>query len=131
MLNFNSINWLFPGIKFDRVEKGMLAKSIALVIDNIIVKIIIIDEEYASMFLNAKLFKESIYPNDLEKEAYVVDIVDQNDHVEHLICDEMLYSILLSEPSIFLLDRRYKYYESLAEGWHYINGEFVIPGVKE
>lgn len=131
MIIFNDINWLYPGVKLDRVNRNMLAASIALIIDSEIVKIIIIDKEYMDLFVKAQRFEESQFPINIDKGLYPVKIIKEFGEEEILICDEMLYAILLSEPKIVHLSNRFKYYKILTEGWSYINDEFVIPGVHE
>jgi hypothetical protein len=131
MLIFNDINWLYSGVKLDRVNRGMLAASLALVIDSEIVRIIIIDKEYKELFVNAQRFEESELPINKDKNLYPVKIIKESGQEELLVCDEMLYAILLSEPKIVHLTNRFKYYEILTEGWSYINDEFIIPGVNE
>jgi hypothetical protein len=131
MLIFNDINWLYSGVKLDRVNRGMLAASLALVIDSKIVRIIIIDKEYKELFVNAQRFEESELPINKDRNLYPVKIIKESGQEELLVCDEMLYAILLSEPKIVHLTNRFKYYEILTEGWSYINDEFIIPGVNE
>lgn len=131
MLIFNDINWLYYGVKLDRVNRGMLAASLALVIDSEIVRIIIIDKEYKELFVNAQRFEESELPINKDRNLYPVKIIKESGQEELLVCDEMLYAILLSEPKIVHLTNRFKYYEILTEGWSYINDEFIIPGVNE
>jgi hypothetical protein len=131
MLIFNDINWLYSGVKLDRVNRGMLAASLALVIDSEIVRIIIIDKEYKELFVNAQRFEESELPINKDRNLYPVKIIKESGQEELLVCDEMLYAILLSEPKIVHLTNRFKYYEILTEGWSYINDEFIIPGVNE
>lgn len=131
MIIFNKINWLYPGVKQDRVSRNMFAASLALVMDSKIVRIIIIDREYLDLFIKAQRFEESDLPIHQEKNLYPVKIIKESGESEDLICDEMLYAILLSEPTIVHLSNRFKYYEILTEGWSYINNEFIIPGVHE
>jgi len=131
MLIFNDINWLYSGVKLDRVNRGMLAASLALVIDSEIVRIIIIDKEYKELFVSAQRFEESELPINKDRNLYPVKIIKESGQEELLVCDEMLYAILLSEPKIVHLTNRFKYYEILTEGWSYINDEFIIPGVNE
>jgi hypothetical protein len=131
MLIFNDINWLYSGFKLDRVNRGMLAASLALIIDSQIVRIIIIDKEYKELFTNAKRFEESEFPIHKDRNLYPVKIIKESGEEELLVCDEMLYAILLSEPKIVHLTNRFKYYEILTEGWSYTNDEFIIPGVHE
>jgi hypothetical protein len=131
MLIFNDINWLYSGVKLDRVNRGMFAASLALVIDSEIVRIIIIDKEYKELFVNAQRFEESELPINKDRNLYPVKIIKESGQEELLVCDEMLYAILLSEPKIVHLTNRFKYYEILTEGWSYINDEFIIPGVNE
>ena len=129
MLIFNDINWLKPGVKEDRISRDMYAKSIALVIDSQIVKIIIIDEEYLDFFINAVGFEESPYQTDEASGLYAVDFVRSSGEKETLICDEMLHAIFLSKPQVIYLTDRFKNYKMLREGWYYIDEEFIVPGI--
>jgi len=131
MIIFNDINWLYPGVKLDRVNRGMFAASLALVIDSQIVRIIIIDKEYKDLFVNAQKFEESNLPVYKDRNLYPVKIIKESGEEEVLVCDEMLYAILLSDPKIIHLSNKFKYYEILTEGWSYINDEFIIPGIHE
>ena len=130
MINFNDINWLTPGIKLDRVEKGLEGRSVCILIDNITVHIIHVDLHFKEMLYSATEFLDGGIINE-ENDEFLIKITKQDNSTEDLVCNEMLYSLLLSEPKFAIIEEHHKYKEFVSPGWHYINGEFVIPGEME
>jgi hypothetical protein len=128
MILIDDVCWNTPGIKRDRINRGMLGKAICFVLDDEMVDSIPLDEWFGNALLEATEFKESrIQPNN-GSNLYSVDIMNDKIIIETLVCGEMLYSILLSEPFITELPGNYKYGDVAAPGWKFINNEFVIPG---
>lgn len=130
MINFNDINWLMPGIKLDRIEKGITGKSVCILIDNVTVHIIHVDLDFKEMLCSATEFVDGGIINE-ENDEFVIKITKEDKSIEDLVCNEMLYSLLLSDPKFATIEDHHKYKEFVSPGWHYIDGEFIIPGEME
>jgi hypothetical protein len=128
MILIDDVCWSTPGLKKDRLEKGLLGKALAFVIDDELVETIPLDSDFADILLNATNFKESDIQPTEGSNLYAVDIINNQIIVETLVCGEMLYSILMSESFITELPGNYKYGHMLMPGWKFVNGEFIIPG---
>jgi len=128
MILIDDVCWNTPGLKKDRIEKGLSGKALAFVIEDELVDTLPLDADFADILLNATIFKESDIQPIEGSNLYAVDIMNDKIVVETVVCGEMLYSILLSEPFITELPGNYKYGNMLVAGWKFINNEFVIPG---
>lgn len=126
MIVLKDITWTTPGVKADRLEKGLLGESLCLLINSVVVHILPIDQDVSTFIITADSFIDYGPYEDL----FLVGIV--NDGIEkQLLCDEKTYSILLSNPRFAPILDIHKYKHMVGIGWHYINNEFVIPGELE
>lgn len=130
MINFNDINWLTPGVKLDRIEKGITGKSVCILMDNITVHIIHVDLDFKKMLCSATDFVDGGVVNE-NSDEFLIKITKEDGLVEDFICNEMLYSLLLSNPSFATIEEEHKYKYFVSVGWHYVDGQFIIPGEME
>jgi len=124
MINLNEEDWFLEGVKSIQVSSGKTAKQIALIIDGAIVSFIGVSPEIAEKFLNLSTVSDigETSPGVFE---FSIDgeIVQSN---------EMIYSIMLSEPTIVHVNLDIQRHADKAEiGWLYQGGQFIIPGVYE
>jgi hypothetical protein len=124
MINLNEEDWFLEGVKSIQVASGKTAKQIALIIDGAIVSFIGVSPEIAEKFLNLSTVSDigETSPGVFE---FSIDgeIVQSN---------EMIYSIMLSEPTIVHVNLDIQRHADKAEiGWLYQGGQFIIPGVYE
>jgi len=124
MINLNEEDWFLEGVKQTQVAAGRTAMQIALIIDGAIVSFIGVSPEIAEKFLNLSTVSDigETSPGVFE---FSIDgeIVQSN---------EMIYSIMLSEPTIVHVNLDIQRHADKAEiGWLYQGGQFIIPGVYE
>ena len=131
MINFNDVNWHYPGVKQSRIDSGILdGMPVALILDGIVVDTLGVDRWFAELLESATSFSEQAA--DETTGTYIVDILQNGSVLDSLLCGEKLYAILMSDPVVvgYTLDR-HKYAEVIAVGWHYVNDDFIIPGELE
>jgi hypothetical protein len=124
MINLNEEDWFIQGVKATQLAAGRTAMQIALIIDGAIVSFIGVSPEIAEKFLNLSTVSDigETSPGLFE---FSIDgeIVQSN---------EMIYSIMLSEPTIVHVNLDIQRHADKAEiGWLYQGGQFIIPGVYE
>lgn len=125
MIYLNDCLWTYPGIKKDRVERGLQGESLCVIIDSLVVHILPIDKD-----LSDKI-KSSVFSDGGEINGqFYVNLISEGVS-EQLVCDEKTYAVLLSNPTFSPILESHKYKEMVSEGWSFINGEFVIPGEME
>jgi len=109
MIRYSEVNWSTPGVKQNRIDNNIEGgKPLAFIIDSEVVETMATDRWFSD-FMETK----------------------NNEVVETLACDEMIYSILLSNATAVGYTEADKYAEYIIPGWKYINGEFVVPGEME
>jgi hypothetical protein len=124
-INYSDVDWTKPGAKKQRVDNGTFASWIVCVMDSIVVRNLIMDDWFDKVLLNVKKFEDASSANN----PFLVKITSNNEKITHLVCDEMLYAILLSEPTLIKIDKtKHKNYQLVDVGWSYIDGDFIIPG---
>jgi hypothetical protein len=125
MINLNQEDWFIYPNKETHISNGKTAEQIALVVDGEIASFIGIDPNLSNTFLNATSFTEC---ESLEENVFCVTISDGINN-ETVLCNEMIYSILLSNPTIVKVDINIHTYADRAEpGWLYVDGQFIVPG---
>jgi hypothetical protein len=128
MIFIDHVNWNTPGVKKDRMEKGILGSALAFIIEDEMVESLPVDKMFAELLINATSFEDTgIINNNL----YGINIMNNKTIIDTLVCQEKLWAILLSNPKMTVLPGSYKYGDIAAPGWKFINNEFVIPGVYE
>jgi hypothetical protein len=130
MINFNDVNWLHPGIKADRVERDIRGKSLCILIDNITAHIIHVDIDFQEFLYSITDFEDGGCINE-EEDIFCIKLIKDGQVIEELYCYEMLYALLLSNPKFATIEEHHKYKYYVADGWHYIDGQFIIPGEME
>jgi len=48
--------------------------------------------------------------------------------VDEIVCDEMIYSLLLSEAKVYDIDAGHEHAKLVTEGWKFLDGTFKIQG---
>jgi len=130
MIRYSEIDWSTPGVKQNRIENNIEGgKPLAFIIDSEVVLTMATDRWFADFMETIDEFKEGSIP-EINGEFYV-DLIKDNEIIETLACDEMIYSILLSDAKVVGYTEKDKYAEYIAPGWKYINNEFVLPGELE
>lgn len=130
MIRYSEIDWSTPGVKQNRIENNIEGgKPLAFIIDSEVVLTMATDRWFADFMETIDEFKESVV-SEINGEFYV-DLIKDNEIIETLACDEMIYSILLSDAKVVGYTEKDKYAEYIAPGWKYINNEFVLPGELE
>ena len=127
MIIYSKVDWSHPGIKQDRVEKGIEGMPVAYVIDSEVVLTSPVDKTFAELLSSATNFVESKeQPTD---GSFSVDIYKNDIFIDTLICGEMVYAILLSDPTIVMYNQdTHQYGEYVMEGWTYSDGKFTLKG---
>jgi hypothetical protein len=124
-INYSDVDWTKPGAKKQRVDNGTFASWVVCVMDSKVVRNLIMDEWFDEILLNAKTFEDVSSANN----PFLVKITSKNGKITNLVCDEMLYAILLSEPTLVKIDKtKHTHYKLIDTGWSYIDGDFVVPG---
>jgi hypothetical protein len=126
MINIKEVDWSQPGVKLNRLENNVEGKPLAFVIETEVAATIPVDKWFADLLLSIDTFTESTeYPE--KNGMYVVNLIKDNNIVEQLICDELIYSVLLSEPKIIHLCEDYENSRMVVPGWHFAENKFYIP----
>ena len=121
---YEDVDWLKPGVKKQRVENGQLAVLIWCIMDSKVVKPLIVDEWFGEKLLKAKTFADAASANN----PFLVKITIEDEETINLVCDEMLYAILLSEPTLIKIPKNADVHlQEIDLGWSYIDGKFTPP----
>lgn len=131
MIIYSEVNWSTPGIKQDRVQKGVkMGRPVAFIIGDTVVETFSTDIEFADFLETIDEFKDSLEYS--SEDIFAVDLIKNGNVIDTLICPEKIRSILLSDPTIVgWTKEQHKYAEMIGVGWKYINGDFIIPGELE
>lgn len=131
MILFNEVNWSAPGVKLDRLKKNQKATQLGLLINNEVVYMIGVDAWFADLLINAFGFEDMTEQPFSNIDDFLLKIVKNDNTKELFVCNEILYSILLSSPQIIPITNSNKYVQFIDIGWKYINNEFVLEGIYE
>jgi hypothetical protein len=124
-ISYSDIDWTMPGVKKSRVENGLLGAWVVCVMDSVVVRNLLLDASFADILLEATKFEDVSSAVD----KFLVKITTKDNKTVKLLCDEMLYSILLSNPVLVKIDPEiHKHYQLITVGWPYIDGDFIVPG---
>lgn len=130
MIKYREVDWSTPGVKQHRIDNNIEGgKPLAFIIDSEVVLTMATDRWFADFMETIDEFREASVP-EINGEFYV-DLIKDNQVVDTLVCDEMVYSILLSDAKVVGYTGADKYAEYIIPGWKYINGQFVLPGEME
>jgi hypothetical protein len=128
MININEVDWTQPGIKLNRLNNNISGKALAFVVGTEVAYGLSTDEDFADLLLSANLFIENFdYPK--KDNFYIVDLIKDGKILNQLMCDELLYSVLLSSPKIIHICEDYENYRLVVAGWHFANNKFYIPEI--
>lgn len=104
------------------------ASVVAFIVDTEVVEVLIMEVDAADLLTTADSF------NELPSTAplFYVSVLKNEEEIETLQCDEKMWAILCSEPTIINLtgDIAYNlvgepmYPAGIAPGWEYVSGEF-------
>ena len=97
MINFNDINWLTPGVKLDRIEKGLEGKSVCILIDNITVHVIHVDLDFKEMLFSSKDFLDGGIISE-EDNKFLIKIIKEDNLFHPKL--QSLASVLHQNPQI-------------------------------
>jgi len=126
MINYSEVVWRSledKQRKFGSI-KGM---AIAYVIDQEVVFTDTVDADFGAVLCSADSFKEDSV-DELNK-VYSVNIIKDGAVIETVICDEMIYSLLLSDAKPYDIDDGHEHARLVVEGWKFLDGTFKLPGV--
>lgn len=124
MISLNEEDWFVQGVKQRKIAEGKTAMQLALIVDGEIASFIGVSPEIANKFLNASEITD-VGETD-------PDIFEFNVDGERVVCNEKIYSIMLSSPTIVHVNLDIQRHADKAEeGWLYQDGQFIIPGVYE
>jgi hypothetical protein len=126
MINYELVLWKTAKDKEDRFSKNIPGMALAYVINNEVVHTDVVDASFGSILCSADSFSENSI--DEIKNVYMVDIVKDSTSIETVICDEMIYSLLMSDPKVFNIDDGHEYAALVKTGWKYIDDTFKLPG---
>jgi hypothetical protein len=125
MIDLKDYVWVGKEGKLQRVNAGIDGAALCFTIDSRVVHILPVDKSFADLLSSADEFI------DLASEDSFIVGIKTGDVIEELLCSEIIYSILLSNPGLHVIESRHKYKDLVSIGWSYIDDEFVIPGEME
>lgn len=128
MINYSEVVWRSledKQRKFGSI-KGM---AIAYVIDQEVVFTDAVDADFGNILCSADDFTENW--TDEPNNVYSVNIIKDDEVIETVVCDEMIYSLLLSEAKVYDIDAGHEHARLVAEGWKFLDGTFKLPGAYE
>ena len=128
MLNLSDYVRSTSAIQAEKKLALIPASVIAFIVDTEVVEVLIMEVDAADLLTTADSF------NELPSTAplFYVSVLKNEEEIETLQCDEKMWAILCSEPTIINLtgDIAYNlvgepiYPAGIAPGWEYVNGEF-------
>ena len=129
MINYSEIVWKTAEDKQYKQENNIKGMAIAYVIGDDVVNGDVIDFWAGEILCSADSFIENNV--DELNGIYTVDIIKDNIIINTIVCDEMIYSILLSDAKVYDIDDGHQYARLVMEGWKFLDGTFKLPGVYE
>jgi hypothetical protein len=112
------------------VEKklqGIPSRAVAFIVGNEVAEVLALEVDAANLLLTADRFKELPVTPPL----FYVDVIKDKQEIETIQCDEKMWAILSSEPTVIDVSIDTGYSSAIVPGWSYVNGEFkeVIASV--
>ena len=126
MINYSEVAWRSledKQRKFGSI-KGM---ALAFVIDQEVVFTDVVDASFGDILCSADSFTEDSV--DELNNVYSVNIIKDATVIDTVICDELIYSLLLSEAKVYNIDDGHEHARLVVEGWKFLDGTFKLPGV--
>jgi hypothetical protein len=129
MINIEQVDWSYGINKEIDLSKGGRALAIAFIIDRDVVETLPLAYNFAENILNSDSFSDATDNFSKIDNRFIVNIIKNNNVVESLICNEMLYSILLSNPKMIDITTNdiYSNANMVAPGWKYFDNKFHEP----
>jgi hypothetical protein len=128
MLNLSDYIRSTSSVQIEKKLAKIPARAVAFIIDTEVVDVLIMEVDAADLLTTADSFNElpSTPP------ALYVSVIKNGQEIETLQCDEKMWAILCSEPTIINLtgDAAYNlegeplYPSAVAPGWKHVDGEF-------
>lgn len=127
MINYSDVMWRTMEDKQTKLAQSIKGMAIAYVIDQEVVFTDAVDVDFGNILCSADSFTEDWALNNV----YSVNIIKDNEVIETVVCDEMIYSLLLSEAKVYDIDDGHEHARLVAEGWKFVDGTFKLPGAQE
>ncbi len=126
MINYSEVVWRTQEDK-QRKFGSIKAMAIAFVIDQEVVFTDVVDASFGDILCSADSFTEDSV--DELNNVYSVNIIKDETVIDTIICDEMIYSLLLSDAKPYDIDDGHEHAKLVVEGWKFLDGTFKLPGV--
>ena len=128
MLNLADYIRYTPAIQQEKKLAGIPARAVAFIVDTDVAEVLIMEVDITDLLTTADSFNELPSTSPL----FYVSVIKNGEEIETLQCDEKMWAILCSEPTIINLtgDTAYNlvgeplYPAGVAPGWKYVGGEF-------
>lgn len=118
------------GVKQAKMELGQTAELLALIVENEVADVIAVSPEICEKLIAATNFEECSIDSP-DPDLFCVKF-NYNDVSDQIVSNEMIYSILLSDPLfVKIIPELHRHGDKVRSGWSYIDGQFVIPGEYE
>jgi hypothetical protein len=129
MINYQDVKWTTAEDKQNKLANNIAGMAIAYVVGDEVVHMDVVDSNVGTMLYSADSFTENSI--DEQTGSYTVNIIKNNEVVETILCDEMLYSILLSDAKAINVDDGHEYGRIVTVGWKFLDDTFKLPGQYE
>jgi len=129
MINYSLVMWRSQEDKQHKIENNIKGMAIAYVINEDVVFTDSVDNWVGSILCSADSFAE--VSSDPENNTYTLEVIKNDTVIDTVVCDEMIYSILLSDAKVYDIDNGHEHAKMVVEGWKFLNGTFKLPGVYE
>jgi|LauGreDrversion4_2_1035121.scaffolds.fasta_scaffold02096_10 hypothetical protein len=129
MINYADAAWRSPEDKQRRWQNKIKGMAIAYVIGEDVVFTDSVDATFGSILCFADSFTENWA--DEVNNLYSVNVLKNGAVIEQVVCDELIYSLLLSDAKVYDIDDGHQHANMVMEGWKFLDGTFKVPGVYE
>jgi hypothetical protein len=124
MINYSEVMWRGPEDK-QRKWGSIQGMAIAYVINEEVVFTDSVDLWAGTILCEADSFTENSI--DELNNTYIVNIIKDNEIIDTVICDEMIYSLMLSDAKVYNIDG-HEHSRLVGVGWKFLDGTFKLPG---
>jgi hypothetical protein len=129
VINYSEVMWRTQEDKQRRWQNNIKGMALAFVIDEDVVYTDAVDASFGSILCLADSFTEN-WADELNN-VYSVNVIKNGSVIEEVVCDELIYSLLLSEAKVYDIDNGHRHANLVMEGWKFLDGTFKLPGVHE
>lgn len=123
MIDQKTVDWKYIP-RHDIINSDINGKAVAFIIDTEVVDTIAATDWFVDLIVSVDSFDDA--GSDEINGLHYVNLVKDGETIETLLCDEKLYSILLSGSQIIALTEIYENYMLIYPGWHFIDNKFVL-----